>query len=132
VARARRERSGEAEETLRRRLLRWLGEAERDFESLRIALALSPRELDDELRHVERSLRRRGGRLRVKPPECRDCGYAFPGRSARHFHPPGRCPECRGQRITPPRLRIEAGRSGAPAGPEPGPSARGEPADEDQ
>lgn len=95
-----------ARETLRQRLLRWLAEDEYDFETLRVELDLSPRELDDELRHVERTLRAGGRRLLVEAPRCRDCGFDFPGRRRRHLHPPGRCPRCRGQRIAPPRFRV--------------------------
>ena len=94
------------DETLRQRLVRWLSEAKYDFEELRQALEIPVRDLERELRHVERSLRGQGRRLRVEGPECRDCGYGFPGRASRHLHPPGRCPRCKGQRITPPRFAV--------------------------
>ncbi|MDX1650681.1 MAG: transcriptional regulator [Myxococcota bacterium] len=96
----------EADETVRRRLARWLAAQEIDFETLRDALGLSPRALERELRHVARSARREGRRLVVEAPRCRDCDFAFPGREARHLHPPGRCPRCRTQRIAPPRFRL--------------------------
>lgn len=98
--------SAEATETVRRRLLRWLEDREVDFEELRVALQIGRRDLEEELRHVERSVRGRGMRLRVTPPRCRDCGFAFPGRTARHLHPPSRCPRCSGERIDPPRFRV--------------------------
>jgi predicted Zn-ribbon and HTH transcriptional regulator len=94
------------EETTRQRLTRWLREADYDFEALRLALELPARELAAELRHVERSARRSGERLRVEPPRCRECGFDFPGRAERHLHPPSRCPRCRSQRIAPPRFRL--------------------------
>lgn len=97
-----------AEETARRRLARWLAEGEHDFETLREALGMGARELERELRHVARSARRDGRRLHVTPPRCIACGFDFPGRTGRHLHPPGRCPRCRGQRIAPPRLRLDA------------------------
>ena len=95
------------QETTRQRLIRWLERECYDFEVLREGLQLSARELEDELRHVARSVRRRGARLRVEGPECRGCGFDFPGREARHYHPPTRCPRCRERRIDPPRFRIE-------------------------
>jgi predicted Zn-ribbon and HTH transcriptional regulator len=98
--------AAEATETVRRRLVRWLEEREYGFEELRIALQIRRQDLERELRHVERSVRGRGLRLRVEPPRCRDCGFAFPGRTARHFHPPSRCPRCSGERIEPPRFRV--------------------------
>ena len=94
------------EETVRQRLVRWLSRYSYDFEQLRHALEVSARDLEDELRHVERSLRRQGRKLVVDGPTCRECGFGFPGRAARHLHPPGRCPRCRSQRIEPPKFRI--------------------------
>ena len=94
-----------AVETVRQRLLRWLDEDEYDFETLRDALELGVRDLERHLRHVEKTLRGRGGKLRVTSPRCRDCGFGFPGRTPKHLHPPGRCPRCRGERIDPPRFR---------------------------
>jgi hypothetical protein len=101
-------RNPEAIETVRRRLLRWLDEDEYDFEALRDALDLGVRDLERHLRHVEKTLRARGSKLRVTSPHCRDCGFGFPGRTAKHLHPPGRCPRCRGERIDPPRFRAMA------------------------
>lgn len=96
----------EADETVRQRLVRWLSARDYGFDDLRLALELPAKALEDELRHVERSVRAQGRRLRVEPPRCRDCGFAFPGRARRHLHTPGRCPDCRSQRIEPPRFRI--------------------------
>ena len=96
----------EAVATVRQRLTTWLEESEYDFEELRSALQLPARQLEEELRHVERTARGHGRKLRVTPPRCQDCGFDFPGRARRHLHPPGRCPRCRGERIEPPRFRM--------------------------
>lgn len=96
----------DADETVRQRLVRWLAARDYTFDDLRLALEIGVRDLESELRHVERSVRAQGRRLVVEPPACRDCGFAFPGRSRRHLHPPGRCPRCRSHRIDPPRFRI--------------------------
>jgi hypothetical protein len=93
-------------ETSRQRLIRWLSTGDYDFDELRDALRISPRMLDDELRHVARSLRGGGRRLTVVEPRCQDCGFSFPGRARRHFHPPARCPKCKRERISAPRFRI--------------------------
>ena len=94
------------QETIRQRLLRWLTQGEHDFEDLRVGLEIPARELEDALRHIERSARGQGMRLRVTAPSCRDCGFGFPGRERRHLHPPGHCPRCRGSRIDAPRFRV--------------------------
>jgi len=66
-------------------------------------LEMTVRDLEDDLRHVDRSVRARGQRLRVDGAECQDCGCRF---ASRALHPPGRCPSCRGRRIRGPWLRI--------------------------
>lgn len=104
-------RPGEQEsaaETLRQRLVRHLRAGEHSFLELQEALGLRVRELEAELRHVERSARREGLQLLVVEPRCIGCGFAFSGRHPRHLHPPGRCPECRCQRIAPPRFALRA------------------------
>lgn len=98
--------ASEAGETARQRVLRWLRRDEYSFDELRLDLQIPARELEDTLRHVEKTVRARGGRLEVIAPECRDCGFGFPGRARKHLHPPGRCPECRSYRIESPRVRV--------------------------
>jgi len=98
----------EAGETVRQRLMRWLERGEHDFEDLRVGLQISGRRLEEELRHVERTARRHGKRLKVTPPRCGDCGFDFPGRARKHLHVPGRCPKCQGERIEPPTFRVAA------------------------
>jgi predicted Zn-ribbon and HTH transcriptional regulator len=86
-----------------------LSRQEFSFEELRRELQLPVRALEEDLRHVERSLRRSDRRLVVKPPRCQGCGFEFRGRAPRRFAAPGRCPRCRSERIHPAWLRIEKG-----------------------
>ncbi len=76
------------------------------FEELRGKLRCAVRTLEADLRHVERSARRAGRRLRVRPPECLDCGFEFRGRESRHLHPPSRCPRCRSEHIQEPTFHL--------------------------
>jgi predicted Zn-ribbon and HTH transcriptional regulator len=96
-----------ASETLRQQLIRLLSENERGFEDLRIALELTPRALESELRHVQRTIRHQQGILRMTPAQCLDCGFVFKGRESRHLHAPSRCPKCRSEHIESPRFRID-------------------------
>ena len=96
----------EVSDTVRQRLMRWLARSEYSFEQLRADLEIPARELEDELRHVEKSARAQGLRLRMLAPVCHDCGFDFPGRMRKHLHPPGRCPKCRSTRIEPPRFQV--------------------------
>lgn len=96
----------EATVTLRQRIVELLGEGEWGFEELRRELEAPPRTLEDDLRHVERSLRRGAARLRIEPARCLSCGFVFRERAARHLHAPSRCPRCRSERIADPRFHI--------------------------
>jgi predicted Zn-ribbon and HTH transcriptional regulator len=62
------------------------------------------------LEHLDRSIRREGGRLVVEPASCLACGFVF--RSRQRLSTPGSCPSCRSERIAPATFRIEA-REGA-------------------
>lgn len=93
--------------TVRQRLMELLSRHDWSFGELQRELEIPVRFLEEHLRHVEKSLRRGDRRLRVEPARCLDCGFVFRDRSAHHFHPPGRCPVCRGERIKEPLLRID-------------------------
>jgi len=83
-----------------------LAEREWSFEELRAKLAIPIHLLEDDLRHLDRSLRRSGARLEVTPPHCRDCDFRFRKRAPSRFHKPGRCPRCRGEHIVDTRLEV--------------------------
>lgn len=93
-------------QTRRQELTELLSEREYSFEELRHELQAGVRELEDDLRHVERSLRRDQRRLVTAPPECSECGFAFQRRAPKRFHTPSRCPLCKSERIFPARLRV--------------------------
>ena len=97
----------EATETFRQRIIDRLKRDELGFEELRRELEAPARALEDDLRHVERSLKRGPERLRIEPARCLSCGFTFTDRANRHLHAPRRCPRCRGERISDPRFRIE-------------------------
>jgi predicted Zn-ribbon and HTH transcriptional regulator len=97
-----------AKRTTRQQMRGLLLREELGFDQLRALLGLSVRALEDELRHVEKSAKGRGEKLVVTPPLCLACGYAFRDRAARHLHAPGRCPQCRSERISDPSFRLVA------------------------
>lgn len=94
-------------QTRRQRIVELLEAGEYGFEELRQVLEVPVHVLESDLRHVARTARGGGRRLVVAPPRCYDCGFVFRGRGAKHYHAPGRCPECRSEQISQPRLRIE-------------------------
>lgn len=95
-----------ATETARQRIIDILRREELGFEQLRRELEVPVRSLEEDLRHVERSLRHAPQRLRIEPARCLACGFTFRDRTSRHMHAPGRCPQCRGERIADPRFHI--------------------------
>jgi predicted Zn-ribbon and HTH transcriptional regulator len=92
--------------TRRQELAELLSCREWSFEELRSALSMSVRLLEDDLHHLNRSLRHGDRRLVVTPSFCGDCSYEFRGRAPKHFHTPGRCPRCRSEHILDARLEI--------------------------
>ena len=98
-----------ADETVRQRIIQLLTGAELTFEELRRELGLPARRLEDELQHVERSVRRSRAeprKLAVDPARCLECGFTFRDRAPARFGSPGRCPRCKSERISQPRLSV--------------------------
>lgn len=73
------------------------------FDDLRHELAVKVSTLEDDLGHIERSVKANGERLRVRSAVCTDCGFNL---SSTALHPPGRCPSCKSQDLDGPWLRI--------------------------
>ena len=78
--------------TRRQEIAELLRSGEWLFDDLRHELALTVRTLEDDLTHLQRSVRANGERLRVRSAVCADCDFQL---SSKAFHPPGRCPKCR-------------------------------------
>ncbi len=80
------------------------------FEQLRQRLGVRVHDLEEDLRHLARSVRRRDERLAITPAACGECGFEFAKRVARvdtmKCGTPGRCPECRSRRIRQTRLHL--------------------------
>ena len=67
--------------------------------------SVSEKDVAEHLEHLQRSLRKRGERLVVKPAECLSCGYVF--RERAKLTSPGRCPKCQAEHIAASRFKIE-------------------------
>ncbi len=96
----------EASASRRQQLVALLETRAMAYDELREAMQMSVRSLDDALGHVDKSLEAGGRRLIVTPAQCTSCGFVFAGREQKHFHPPSRCPQCKGERIDAPRFEI--------------------------
>jgi len=93
--------------TRRQRIISLL--EERDYSPSELALALelrgrgSKRLILEELRAIQRIVKREGKVLLIKPAECRKCGFVFKP----EINIPSRCPRCKSEWIEEPRFKIE-------------------------
>ena len=95
----------EAGATVRQRIAEALRGGPATAKDLSKLVGVSEHEVAGHLEHLARSLRARGEKLVMTPPECLDCAFAFPGRE--RTTRPSHCPRCRGRRITLPDFRVE-------------------------
>ena len=92
--------------TPRQRLMQVLAGPLRSARDLARELGLPEREIEDNLVHVVRSLKRdRSRRFLIEPATCSACGFEF--RERTKLTCPSRCPKCHDESIIPPRFRIE-------------------------
>jgi predicted Zn-ribbon and HTH transcriptional regulator len=92
-----------ARKTRRQEIVELLRIEEWAFDDLRHDLGLTVRVLEEDLKHIQKSVRAAGDRLQVRSASCAGCGFEF---TSNALHPPGRCPSCRNRRIAGPCLRI--------------------------
>ena len=68
------------------------------------ALEMTPRDVEDDLKHLIKSLKHSDYRLHVTPARCRKCGFEF---GLEKLRKPGRCPRCHQSWIHEPLLEVE-------------------------
>ena len=90
--------------TLRQTMADLLRAREMSARELADLLLLTPREVEEHLAHLARSLKKN---LAVRPASCQACGFEFT-RGTR-LKAPGRCPRCKGQRVAGPWFSVEGG-----------------------
>jgi len=74
---------------------------------LALLLDERPRDLEDHLRHLFRSLRKDPLCPVVTPARCRKCAFLF---DEHKLHKPGKCPRCKGTWISEPLISLEVRR----------------------
>jgi len=88
----------------RKDLLELLDNRPMSLHALAQVLDLRPRDVEDDVRHLARSLRNLPWRMVVTPARCRKCGFEF-GKDK--LHKPGRCPRCHATWLTEPLIHLE-------------------------
>ena len=71
---------------------------------LALMLKMDKKDLEEDLKHLIRSLRTGPENVTVTPACCRKCGFAFHNDK---LHKPGKCPRCKGTWISEPVIGIE-------------------------
>ncbi|HET6370332.1 MAG TPA: transcriptional regulator [Nitrospiria bacterium] len=92
------------ERTLRQEMTALLERGPVGAREISQTLRISEKEVPGHLEHIARSIGGKG-RLVIEPARCMRCGFVF--RERRRFTPPGRCPVCRHEGISPPMFSIE-------------------------
>ena len=90
--------------TVRQDLLLALRAGPATARDLSKAVGASEKDIVDHLTHLAKSLKARGAELAVTPTTCLDCSFSFAHREK--LSRPGRCPRCRGGRLTLPEFEI--------------------------
>jgi predicted Zn-ribbon and HTH transcriptional regulator len=67
-------------------------------------LGSDAREVEQDLRHLFKSLRNTPCQALIQPARCRKCGFIF---QRDKLHKPGKCPACRSTWIREPLISIE-------------------------
>ncbi len=67
------------------------------------SLVMPPKDIEDDLRHLVRSLKHSEYRLVIMPAHCRKCGFQF---HKDKLHKPGKCPHCHETWIQEPLLEV--------------------------
>jgi len=88
----------------RKGLMELLQDRPSSLQELAQLLAVHPKEVEDDLQHLIKSLRHRPYRAVITPATCKKCGFVF---HKDKLHKPGKCPACRGTWISQPLIRIE-------------------------
>ncbi|MHA1821783.1 MAG: hypothetical protein ACTSU2_14115 [Promethearchaeota archaeon] len=97
--------------TRREKILNYLEESKRplDLHELYIELEYnSKRDLLNDIKSLEMSLKRKGRKLLLIPARCAYCGFIFRGRKGNEgFSIPSKCPKCKHENIVWPSIYLK-------------------------
>jgi predicted Zn-ribbon and HTH transcriptional regulator len=93
------------EQTPRQQMLELLSQGRHTAREISQALGIAIKEVYSHLTHIARSAAGQRKKLVTTPSSCLGCGYVFRDRT--RFTKPGRCPRCRGERISEPTFSVK-------------------------
>lgn len=88
----------------RKGLMELLQDHPASLQGLARLLGVHPKEVEDDLHHLIKSLRNMPYQAIITPATCRKCGFVF---HKDKLHKPGKCPACKGTWVSEPVIRIE-------------------------
>ncbi len=88
----------------RKDLIEMLSQRPMSVAGLARLLEVHPRDVEQDIKHLLKSLKRSAYRIVVSPAQCRKCGFTFDKQKLRK---PAKCPACRGSWIEEPTLYVE-------------------------
>jgi predicted Zn-ribbon and HTH transcriptional regulator len=86
--------------TIRQKIIDLLVNSELDARELSKKVGIKEKEVYEHLSHIARSLSAKGGKLKIRPCECLQCGFVFKER--KRYSRPSRCPLCKQSQLTTP------------------------------
>ena len=89
---------------IRRMLVDILLENSQSVTELAKRLKKSPKDIQDDLVHLQRSLKHLAFRMIIDPAKCRKCGFKF---KKDKLNKPSKCPKCYSTWIDEPLISIE-------------------------
>ena len=97
-------RPGEGERRMfRKEIVEFLQQEPATASELAVRYECRPKEIEEELEHIRKSIRNENLVLEIVPARCRKCGFNF---STDKLAKPGKCPQCKGTWIEEPEFRI--------------------------
>lgn len=93
--------------TPREQIISMLSQKKCSARVLSQALGMSEKAVYEHIPHIIKTVSAKGGNIEISPACCLSCGFEFKNR--KRPTRPGRCPECRCERIDPPSFRIREG-----------------------
>ena len=89
---------------LRKDLLELLRNGSMDLVEIARRLAVTQKDVEDDIKHLIKSLKHADDRLVITPAYCRKCDFEF---NKDKLHKPGKCPKCHSTWIQGPLLDVE-------------------------
>ena len=72
-------------------------------EAIAHTLGVTKQEVEEDLHHLQKSLKRSEYKLIIHPAVCRKCGFTF---HKEKLHKPGKCPQCHATWIEEPLIEV--------------------------